>query len=407
MYQRKILLVATSTTLIKSKHTSHRYYNSTFFQSKFWIHNSLINSGSKFSYSFNYKRNISTIHDFKNISKTFVYQSSNPSSHPSVPPLNSDDSTSQLSSALPDINQNQNNDFNNKPSLVIIIGWWNCKLSNLRKYISLYTDKFHIDTLSHIPPFYHLFFPWIIPNAVTCLAKELIGVWIERGRPDNIGFHVFSDNGTYHYAMLCEAIRYLANVNSDKLFSKKNVPSISRADAELFLDSIKSCVIDSAPSPINEKYVALGIMGGFLDKTTSLKSKIAAVDSSHENNTIQKIEPPPILINFLSIFFTLSVIKRYQTFAHKALDDIPGGTFDGRNVNYLFLYGPGDQIVPEEDIIEFINRLKNRSGAYIGEKSGTLKIVEKRFYPDSMHVQHFLKYPNEYINALKLFYSIK
>ncbi|RIB06220.1 hypothetical protein C2G38_2046964 [Gigaspora rosea] len=400
MYQRKILFVAISTTLINSKHTSRRYYNTTFFQSKFWIRNPLINSGSKFSYSY-HKRNISTIHDFKNISKTFVYRSSNPSSQSIVIPSNFDDSTSQLSSALPDIQQN---DFN-KPSLVIIIGWWNCKLSNLRKYISLYTDKLHIDTLSHIPPFYHLFFPWIIPNAVTRLAKELIGVWIERGRPDNIGFHVFSDNGTYHYAMLCEAIRHLANVNSDKFFSKKNLPSISSTDAELFLDSIKSCVIDSAPSPINEKYVALGIMGGFLNKTSSIQSKVTGTDSSH-NNVIQKIELPSILITFLSLFFILPVIKEYQTFAHKALNDIPGGAFDGRNIKYLFLYGPGDQIVPEEDIIEFINRLKKRSGAYIGEKSGTLKIVEKKFYPDSKHVQHFLKYPEEYINALKLFYRI-
>ncbi|CAG8779692.1 6117_t:CDS:1, partial [Racocetra fulgida] len=207
-------------------------------------------------------RNISTIYDLKDISKTFVYQSSNPSSQSSEPPSNFDNSTSQSSSALPDANQKQNNDFN-KPSLVIIIGWWNCKLSNLRKYISLYTEKFHMDTLSHIPPFYHLFFPWIVPDDVIRLAKELIGVWIERGRPNNIGFHVFSDNGTYHYAMLCEAIRNLANVNSDNsdiLFSKKNTPSISSTDAELFLDSIKSCVIDSAPSPINEKYVALGIM---------------------------------------------------------------------------------------------------------------------------------------------------
>ncbi|CAG8733002.1 13542_t:CDS:1 [Cetraspora pellucida] len=401
MYQRRILLVATSTTLINSKHTS-RHHSSTFLQSKFRIRNYLNNHRScSFKYTC-HKRNISTIYDLKNISKTFVYQSSNPSSQFSEPPSNFDHSTSQLSSALPNDNQNQNNDFY-KPSLVIIIGWWNCKLNNLRKYISLYTDKFHVDTLSHIPPFYHLFLPWVVPDAVTHLAKELIGVWIERGRPDNIGFHVFSDNGTYHYAMLCEAVRNLANVNSNTLFSKKNTPAISSTDAELFLDSIKSCVIDSAPSPIDEKYVALGIMGGFLNKTSSL---ITASDPLHKNDVIQLTEPPTILINFLSIFFTLPIVKKYQTFAHKALNNIPGGAFDGRNVNYLFLYGPGDQIVPEEVVIKFINRLKNRNGIYIGEKSGNLKIVEKRFYPDSKHVQHFLKYPDEYINALKLFYGI-
>ncbi|CAG8789042.1 16052_t:CDS:1, partial [Racocetra persica] len=145
------------------------------------------------------------------------------------------------------------------------------------------------------------------------------------------------------------------------------------------------------------------IMGGFLNKTSSLTT---ASDPLHKNDVVQPMKPPTILINFLSIFFTLPIIKRYQTLAHKVLNDIPGGAFDGRNVNYLFLYGPGDQIVPEEDIIEFINRLRNRNGVYIGEKSGTLKIVEKRFYPDSKHVQHFLKYPDEYINALKLFYGM-
>ncbi|CAG8716764.1 10803_t:CDS:1, partial [Scutellospora calospora] len=109
-------------------------------------------------------------------------------------------------------------------------------------------------TLSHIPPFYHLFFPWIIPNNITRLAKELITIWIECGRPNNIGFHVFSNNGTYHYAMLCETIRNFANDNN--ITSKNNLSSISSIDAKLFLDSIKSCVIDSAPSPMTEKYAA-------------------------------------------------------------------------------------------------------------------------------------------------------
>jgi len=65
--------------------------------------------------------------------------------------------------------------------------------------------------------------------------------------------------------------------------------------------------------------------------------------------------------------------------------------------------------VPEKNTIEFISRIKERESDFINseEKKGILKIVEKRFGADSEHVQHFLRYPNEYIIILKSFYNIK
>ncbi|CAB5377780.1 unnamed protein product [Rhizophagus irregularis] len=117
----------------------------------------------------------------------------------------------------------------------------------------------------------------------------------------------------------------------------------------------------------------------------------------------------PFLVPVLSIFFTLPIVKKYQDFAHKSLYNIPGGIHDGRDIKYLFLYGPGDKIVPEKDTIEFISKIKERESNFINieGKKGILKIVEKRFGADSEHVQHFLRYPDEYIIILKSFYNIE
>ncbi|CAG8563373.1 5814_t:CDS:1 [Funneliformis mosseae] len=406
MQQPKILfLFAISTKLFNTKNfltksSSIRYFNSQTFRYK---------HKTSFHTNFYFKRQITTAFNAKNVRKHLIYQPSSQSSSNTTPPS---DTTSQhihnISQIYPATDDTQQTPSHDKPSLMILIGWWNCKPKHLLKYVSLYTDKFHTDTLSHIPPFYHVFFPWTISRDIHRLAKELIGIWIERGKPNNIGFHVFSDNGTYHYAMLCEAVRDLSKKYSD--YDQRQIKSssglnLSSEDAESFLNSIKSCVIDSAPSPISEKYLALGIVGGFLRKTTLMKK--SASNSNSEKEEIPIIQPPPSLISVLSIFFTLPVVKRYQDFAHKSLYNIPGGTHDGRHVKYLFLYGPGDQIVPEKDVIEFMERLKERESNHINsEKKGELTIVKNRFGANSEHVQHFLRYPDEYISALKSFYNI-
>ncbi|CAI2176616.1 17806_t:CDS:1 [Funneliformis geosporum] len=408
MQQPKVLfLLAISTKLFNTspKNSSPiRYFNSQTFRYK---------HKTTFHANFYFIRQITTAFNAEKFGKTLVYQPSSQKSfsdtttHPSNTTSQHIRNISQIYPAIDD--DTQQPPSQDKPSLMILIGWWNCKPKHLLKYVSLYTDKFHTDTLSHIPPFYHVFFPWTIYRDIYRLAKELIEIWIERGKPNNIGFHVFSDNGTYHYAMLCEAVRDLSKNYSEndhkQIISSSSGLNLSRDDAESFLNSIKSCVIDSAPSPISEKYLALGIMGGFLKKTALMKKSTS--NSNFEKEEIPIIQLPPFLITVLSIFFSLPVVKRHQDFAHKSLCNIPGGTHDGRRVKYLFLYGPGDQIIPEKDVIEFIERLKERESNHIkNEKKGELTIVTKRFGADSEHVQHFLRYPDEYISALKSFYNI-
>ncbi|CAJ0751895.1 6996_t:CDS:2, partial [Entrophospora sp. SA101] len=121
----------------------------------------------------------------------------------------------------------------------------------------LYTEELKMDTLSHIPPFYHIFFPCTISKDIKHLANELIVSWKEHGKPDNVGFHVFSDNGTYHYAMLCDAIRQIANNKDYDDASKSSTKienelsnnhnnnssslNITNDEAEIFIKSIKFC----------------------------------------------------------------------------------------------------------------------------------------------------------------------
>jgi hypothetical protein len=404
MEPKIFILLVTSITLFNTKTLSLQYFSSPkrHFISPSFKHKCL-------NTKFYFKRQLKTIN---NANKTFVYQPSSQKSPPS-------DTTSQhqtsheshhihnISKVYPanDDSFEQKSFSHDKPSLMILIGWWNCKPRYLHKYISLYTNTFHTNTLSHIPPFYHVFFPWTIPRDINRLAKELISMWIEHGKPKNIGFHVFSNNGTYHYAMLCETVRNLSKNyldNDQKHILSSSGSKISSEDAESFLNSIKSCVIDSAPSPITEKYLALGIMGSFLRHALP-KSNIP--NSGEEASMIK----PPFLVPVLSIFFTLPIVKKYQDFAQKSLYNIPGGIRDGRDIKYLFLYGPGDKIVPEKDTIEFITKIKERESNFINSegKKGILKIVEKRFGADSEHVQHFLRYPNEYIIILKSFYNIE
>ncbi|RHZ76185.1 hypothetical protein Glove_202g64 [Diversispora epigaea] len=460
-----LFLLATSTTLVNTKNVSRRFYTQSTFHSTKRFRKQFNNSFNNYYF----KRTFATNYNFQNVSSSFVFQ----------PSQNKYNQTSEIFPAIPILDENNKNNINdNKPSLMILIGWWNCKPKNLSKYISLYTDKFHIDTLSHIPPFYHVFIPWKISNNINRLAKELIQIWIERGKPNNIGFHVFSDNGIYHYALLCEAIRQLSRgshfMSSTPIISNSSSTSGNISEeAESFLNSIKSCVIDSAPSPISEKYIALGIAGGFMHKLDLLDSKITSNDPSspssspsssplsspsssplsspsssspslidnEQQNTIVSSLPLSFLTHCLSLFFSLPIVKKYQNLVHKALDNIPGGTFDGRNIKFLFLYGPGDEIIPEDEVIKFMKKLKNRDKIYSNNNSNSeysnnefsnnnkkyihksgkgeknekneeknkviLKIMEKRFKIDSGHVQHFMKYPEEYINALELFYELK
>ncbi|CAG8506239.1 2093_t:CDS:1 [Acaulospora morrowiae] len=385
MYRTKVsFLLATSITLINTKSFTRRLSNHAVRSTKSF-HGYLSNFSSfpKSKFLYLQSRNFTTIYNSQNLKKTFVFQPAQKNENPS--------SSSEIFPTLPDSSSDTSQD--KKPSLVILFGWWNCQPKTLHKYVSLYVDKLHIDTLSHIPRFHHVFFPWTILKNIHLLAKELIHDWVERGKPDNIGFHVFSNNGTYHYAMLCEKIRQIAN---DPSISSE----ISSDEANSFLNSIKSCVIDSAPSPIFERTIALGIIGGFFPKNQNnlLKAKIMPDDPHH-------IEPHPFLISCLSLFFYLPFVKKYQAFAHKALDDIPGGTFDGRNIKYLFLYGPGDKIVHENDITKFMRKLISRKGDF--NEKGVLKVIGKRFERNSEHVQHYMKYPEEYTDALKSFYGLR
>ncbi|PKC75363.1 hypothetical protein RhiirA1_407815 [Rhizophagus irregularis] len=412
MEPKIFILLVTSITLFNTKTLSHKYFSSP---KRHFISSTIKYKFFNFNNNFYFKRQLkTTISNAENANKTFVYQPSQQS------PSSSDTATqhqtsheshhhihniSEVYPAYDDDSFTQKSSSHDKPSLMILIGWWNCKPKYLHKYISLYTNTFHTNTLSHIPPFYHVFFPWTIPRDINRLAKELISMWIEQGKPKNIGFHVFSNNGTYHYAMLCEAVKSLSKnylENDQKQISSGT--NISSEDAESFLNSIKSCVIDSAPSPITEKYLALGIMGSFLRRTLLNPS----IPSSNSQNEVSMVKLP-FLVPVLSIFFTLPIVKKYQDFAHKSLYNIPGGIHDGRDIKYLFLYGPGDKIVPEKDTIEFISKIKERESNFINieGKKGILKIVEKRFGADSEHVQHFLRYPDEYIIILKSFYNIE
>ncbi|CAJ0629857.1 10446_t:CDS:2 [Entrophospora sp. SA101] len=408
-----LLYITSNTTLLNLKKFTHKHY--------YHYNYNFLNLTKSSSFSIKKQsRNFTTIYNSQTIRTINPLP---PSSTPSSPSTHS--------------NKNEN-----KPSLMILIGWWHCKPKHLKRYIRLYTEELKMDTLSHIPPFYHVFFPWTISKDIKHLANELIVSWKEHGKPDNVGFHVFSDNGTYHYAMLCDAIRQIANNKDyDDGDESKRIPSsapffkkikhflasksstkienelsnnhnnnssslnITNDEAEIFIKSIKFCVIDSAPSPISEKYVALGIAGGFLHKISLFKPSASPISSSSQpsSSQVQIIKPPSFLLPILSAFFALPIVKHYQNLAHKALENIPGGSLDGNKMNYLFMYGPSDQIVPESDVIEFMDRLKKDRKE---ERGGLIKVTGKRFGPDSEHVQHFLRYPQEYINALKVFYGL-
>ncbi|CAG8451792.1 3530_t:CDS:2 [Ambispora leptoticha] len=279
---------------------------------------------------------IATTYNNRSLKRSFVYKPSSSSS-------SSDDNNEKDS--IP----------SKPPPLMILIGWFNSTPRYFRHYIQIYTNTFNVDTLSHIPPSHHPFLPWTILPHIRHLARNLLAYWAENGRPE-VGFHVFSNNGAYHYALLFEVIREISKETSPGYDAR-----ISR-DAIQFLNSVESCVMDSAPSPILPKYIALGVAGGFLRPasiTPPSPSKLihSEVSSSASDKHFDRvtINPPSFLVRLINAYFQLEVTKKYQKVAHDAISRIPGG-----NTRYLFIYSLDDQIVPDYEVEKFIKTLKDR-----------------------------------------------
>ncbi|CAG8462273.1 10853_t:CDS:1 [Ambispora gerdemannii] len=321
-----------------------------------------------------FSNNITTTYNTRSLKKSFFYKPSSSSS---------------------DNNNEKDSSISQKPpSLMILIGWFNSTPRYFRHYIQIYTNTFNVDTLSHIPPTHHAFLPWTILPHVRHLARNLLAYWAENGRPE-VGFHVFSNNGAYHYALLFEVIREISRETSSGYNTE-----ISR-DAIRFLNSVRSCVMDSAPSPILPKYIALGIAGGFLRPapTTPSPSKLILSDPSSPPSSFPSrkhfervpINPPSFLVSLINAYFQLGVAKKYQKIAHDAISRVPAG-----NTRYLFIYSLNDQIVPDYEIETFIKTLKDR---------GIRHVFSKKFVLGSDHVQHFMRHPSEYINSLRDFYE--
>src|SRR2546423_541848 len=102
---------------------------------------------SNFNTNFYFKRHLTTIYNAENVRKSFVYQQSQKSSPLSFDNTNSQHQTSpheshhihNISQVYPALDDFTSTTQQSKPSLIILIGWWNCKPKYLRKYISLYT----------------------------------------------------------------------------------------------------------------------------------------------------------------------------------------------------------------------------------------------------------------------------
>lgn len=307
--------------------------------------------------------------------------------------------------------------------VVCLLGWLGASWKHFHKFVDMYmhynnNDESHkeshglaghsVQCLAHIPPIPAMFVPFFLSYEIIFLillfitnhsslfsvhsthsyilfrlfdgvsrksAKiyldrlgEMVDQQLNAKREVKVVFHALSGNGI-------SLLGHCVNMLQENAESTQSRNILSRT---------RCTIIDSAPPSITVDRFTRGFVGA--TKT------MLGMDMSRHPVYEHWLLTPLFHSAFHVVLDTFGYKKRFVEFRHSVLVNQPP-------VPQLFLYSDADELIPSEDVHEFIADEKE---LYASRGEQCPPIHEHNFV-DSGHVQHLRKYPQEYDRIVRQF----
>lgn len=268
-----------------------------------------------------------------------------------------------------------------KPSVaVVLLGWLGAEHKHLKKYADWYTSR-GIHAVTFIVPMKDILTLKAADRAekhVDVLTQNLVQ-WLKedtkQGNEKLVIFHTFSNTGWLTYGAVLER---LINQGDD------------------FLEKIKGCVVDSAPSARPDPQVwASGFSAALLKKSSVATQKLQSGADSL-NGIITTSKPSlketallALLEKFFSVFLQMPYVNR-------RLNDVVSVLSNQQpSCPQLYIYSSADTVIPAKSVESFIEEQK---------KAG--RLVSACNFQCSPHVDHFRTFPEKYSEQLTSFLKV-
>jgi hypothetical protein len=274
---------------------------------------------------------------------------------------------------------NHSSSEKDKP-VILLLSWLGAKAANVEKYAQLYRKldctviTCNPNTLSPLIPYLsHKYLSQVCDLAESELSSD---------SQQRLVIHCLSNLGAYNYAAL---VQYISN-------SKKQ-------DRVKLLQRVDSVIFDSAPSELNLEILTRGYSGFLSGQLTSQP----------------QLDHPYINALLRPLFTQLLKIKYFQ----ESIATLQGTLYNCQlpNASLIYLYSTADSLIPAQSVMKFYHSQVQHAGGndqnnavmqynYPTTSLNLSKPNSPRYFLaynflDSEHVQHYRKYPAEYVEIIK------
>ncbi|KAE9555241.1 hypothetical protein FO519_001591 [Halicephalobus sp. NKZ332] len=233
--------------------------------------------------------------------------------------------------------------------LVLLFGWAGCRDRYLKKYSQIYEDKGcsivrYTTPIKKIRGF----------RSFPAFAEDMYEKVFAEDDTSPIVFHVFSMNGCSLFVALWDLFGNVSN-------------------GEAIKSRVKGIIFDSCPANVMPWQAANAISFATLPP-----SKFSSVARNTYKVFLTGVISSHRALVYLQSFFDSSAYETtYAYFKLLTMKDIPQ--------KQLYLYSKADDICSDFSIEEFAQTQKERG-----------KEIQLQCWPDSLHVEHWRSYPEEY-----------
>lgn len=269
-----------------------------------------------------------------------------------------------------------------KPSVaVVLLGWLGAEHRHLKKYADWYTSR-GIHAVTFVVPMKDLLTLKAGDRAekhVDVLTQNLVQ-WLKedasQGNEKIVIFHTFSNTGWLTYGAVLERL-------------------INEGDE--YVEKIKGCVVDSAPSARPDPQVwASGFSAALLKKGSVATQMLQSGSADAWNGMIAYPKPSlketallATLEKFFSVFLQIPYVNRRLNAVVSVLAN------QQPSCPQLYIYSSADTVIPAKSVESFIEEQK---------KAGHM--VSACNFQCSPHVDHFRAFPEKYSEQLTSFLKV-
>ena len=238
---------------------------------------------------------------------------------------------------------------NSKKPHVVILGWNDCKPKHLQKYSSIFENK-----------------GW---STIFLPTKS---------------FNTFFRSGTE----VKKIAQYIAGVIKNE--TKKNQPvflyAFSNGGCAVYFHLVEALTTAASPH-----YNSVNVIGSVFD-SCPVKPTVESVGRVQKSIMEQMKNPILRSIVWYSVALVLPLLVKTNPVLQRFFDDLGKMPLQ---CPHLFLYSKADHLALTDDIEEHMDV----------RKAHGVKVFSK-CWDDSPHVQHYLKYPEEYLKLLDEFVTV-